>query len=263
MPGFISDHSYMQGPGQESDSVLLEDTVSNSASVLDWSTRYADYQTVLGQTLGSQASSVQVMATEYNSVYTNPGKQSTSLVNGLFLAESVGSLLESGYTGGFAWDLRNGYSSSGENNSNLLYGWGEGGDDGQLGTAGDNSPPTTGPYIAYPGYYALQLASEIIQSGGQVVSTTSNYSDLDVYAVKESSGDLALTVININPTASLTEQFDLGLSVGRCGGGLAIWRGPGSGPKPKFQRGVGPGYVKCDAEPERSEFRAMLSPPTR
>ena len=69
--------------------------------------------------------------------------------------------------------------------------------------------PTTGPYVAYPGYYALQLASKIIQSGGQVVSATSNYSDLDVYAVKESSGDLELLVINANPAASLTEQFDL------------------------------------------------------
>ena len=75
--------------------------------MLDWTTRYADYQAVLQQTLGSQASSVQVMATEYNSVYTNPGKQSTSLVNGLFVAESLGSLLDSGYSGGFVWDLRN------------------------------------------------------------------------------------------------------------------------------------------------------------
>ena len=256
VPGFISDHSYMQGPGQESDSFLLDDTVSNSASVLDWSTRYADYQTVLGQTLGSQASSVQVMATEYNSVYTNPGKQSTSLVNGLFLAESVGSLLESGYTGGFVWDLRNGYSSSGENNSNLLYGWREGGDYGQLGTAGDNSPPTTGPYIAYPGYYALQLASEIIQSGGQVVSTTSNYSDLDVYAVKESSGDLALMVININPAASLTEQFDL--TGFPWGGAAEVWQYGVTQDRAQSQSSNGASglaNVKCDAEPERSEFQ--------
>ena len=40
------------------------------------------------------------MATEFNSVYTNPGKQSTSLVNGLFIANSIGSLLDSGYSGG-------------------------------------------------------------------------------------------------------------------------------------------------------------------
>jgi hypothetical protein len=55
----------------------------------------------------------------------------------------------------------------------------------------------------------MQLASKIILAGGQVVSATSNYSDLDVYAVKESSDDLELLVVNVNPAASLTQQFDL------------------------------------------------------
>ncbi len=221
VPGFISDHSYMQAPGQESDSFLLDDTVSDSSSVLDWSTRYADYETMLRQTLGSQASSVQVMATEYNSVYNDPGKQSTSLVNGLFVAESLGGLLDSGYSGGFVWDLRNYYDTS-QNNSNLLYGWREGGDYGQLGDPNTNSPPATGPYVAYSGYYALQLASKIITAGGEVVSATSNYSDLNVYAVKESSGDLALLVINANPAAALTEQFDL--TGFQPGGAAQVWQ---------------------------------------
>ena len=153
--------------------------LTNSGSVLDWSTRYAAYESVLQQTVGSQASSVQVMATEYNSVWADPGKQSTSLVNGLFVADSLGSLLDSGYSGGFVWDLRNAFDSS-QNNSNVLYRWREGGDYGQLGDPNDNSPPTTGPYVAYPGYDALQLASKIIQSGGEVVPATSNYSDLNV-----------------------------------------------------------------------------------
>ncbi len=149
VPGFISDHSYMQAPGAEGDSFLLDDTVSDSGNILNWTTRYADYETLLQQTLGSQASGVQVMATEYNSVYTDPGKQSTSLVNGLFEAESLGGLLDSGYSGGFVWDLRNGWST-GYNNSNLLYGWRDGGDYGQLGSSGVNSPPATGPTSRIP-----------------------------------------------------------------------------------------------------------------
>jgi autotransporter-associated beta strand protein len=214
VPGFISDHSYMQGAGYESDSGLLDNTVTQSGNVLDWTTRYADYQSDLQQTLGSQSSSVQVMATEYNSVAPgnvdqSPGKQSTSLVNGLFVAESLGGLMDSGYSGGFVWDLRNSWDTSSNNSSNLLYGWREGGDWGQLGDPNTNSPPTTGPYVAYPGYYALQLASKIIQSGGEVVSAASNYADLNVYAVTEASGDLELLVVNVNPDANLTEQFDL------------------------------------------------------
>jgi hypothetical protein len=206
VPGFISDHSYMQGPGQESDSTLLLDTVSDPNSVLDWSTRYGDYQALLQGVLGSRASSVQVMATEFNSVYTNPGKQSTSLVNGLFIADSIGSLLDSGYTGGFVWALRNSWGTGG-NNSPSLYGWRQGGDYGILGDPNTSNPPSTGPYVPYPGYFAEQLASKIVQSGGQVVMASSNFQDLTAYAVLETNGQLELLVINKDPDASLNEQF--------------------------------------------------------
>ncbi|MGA2256286.1 MAG: hypothetical protein ABSG53_16680, partial [Thermoguttaceae bacterium] len=208
VPNFISDHSYMQAPGSESDSYLLNDTVTDPSSALDWSTRYGLYQTLLQQTLSSQAASVQIMATEFNSVYSNPGKQSTSLVNGLFIANSLGSLLASGYSGGIVWDLRNGWDTS-ENNSNLLYGWREGGDYGILGPAGKNDAPYADTYVAYPSYFALQLASKLITAGGQVVPATSNYSDLDVYADMQPGGDLDLLVINTNPAAAITNQFNL------------------------------------------------------
>jgi alpha-N-arabinofuranosidase len=160
VPGFISDHSYMYGPGSESDSVLLNDTVSNPSSIDDWSTRYSDYQNILQETSGSKASSVHIMATEYNSNYGTPGKQMTSLVNGLFVADSIGSLLDSGYTGGLFWDLRNGWGTDG-NNSPTLYGWREGGDEGILGDPNYNDPPSTGPYIPYPNYFGDQLASKL------------------------------------------------------------------------------------------------------
>ena len=206
VPGFISDHSYMQAAGQESDSTLLLDTVSDPNSVLDWSTRYALYQSLLQEVLGSQAGGVQVMATEFNSVYSNPGKQSTSLVNGLFIADSIGTLLDSGYTGGFVWDLRNGWDTS-ENNSPSLYGWRQGGDYGLLGDPNTSDPPSTGPYVPYPSYFAEQLASKIVQAGGQVVSASSNFQDLTAYAVLEANGQLELLVINKNPDADLDQQF--------------------------------------------------------
>ena len=50
-------------------------------------------------------------------------------VAGLFVADSVGSLLDSGYAGGVFWDLRNGWNTTG-NNSLLLYVWRQGGDEG-------------------------------------------------------------------------------------------------------------------------------------
>jgi alpha-L-arabinofuranosidase len=208
VPGFISDHSYMQQPGTENDSFLLNDTVSDSASILDWSTRYSDYETLLQQTLGARASGVKIMATEFNSVSYNSGKQTTSLVNGLFIADSLGSLIDSGYSGGYVWDLRSGWYTD-YNNSASLYGWREGGNYGLLGAPDTVDPPDTGPYVPYPSYFAEQLVSEMAQTGGQAVSAVTDVSGESVYAVKQADGDVDLLVINKSPTASLTDQFDL------------------------------------------------------
>jgi hypothetical protein len=221
VPGFISDHSYMQGPGGESDSFLLFNTVSNPTSLLDWSTRYVDYQSLLQATLGTRGSNLHVMATEFNSVYASPGKQSTSLTNGLFIADSIGSLLESGYTGGFVWDLRNGWDTS-QNDSPSLYGWRQGGDYGLLGAPDTSLPPGTGPYVPYPNYFAEQLASKIVQGGGQVVSSSSNYDGLTVYAVKEANGHLEILAVNKNQDAALPEQINL--QGFQANGAASVWQ---------------------------------------
>ena len=89
MPGFLSDHNYMQNAGSESDSNLLLDTDTDPSSPDDWAARAAAYETDLINELGPAGYNVQLLATEFNSVNTNPGKQTTSLVNGLFVADSL------------------------------------------------------------------------------------------------------------------------------------------------------------------------------
>jgi hypothetical protein len=220
VPGFISDHNYVQGPGSENDYNLLNATVTQSGNILNWATRYSDYENSLNETVGTtNAATVQVMTTEYNTVYSDPGKQSTSLVNGLFVAESLGVLLDTNYVGGIIWDLRNGFSTS-QNNSNLLYGWREGGDYGLLG--GGSDAPITATNEPYPDYFALQLCSKIVESGGEVVSASDNYGELYTYAVKEADGDLDLLVINANPAAAITNQFDI--SGFNPSGSATVWQ---------------------------------------
>ncbi len=205
--GFISDHNYVQAPGSENDATLLLDTVSDPDSELDWAVRAADYTSLLDQYLGPN-NNVQLLATEFNSVYADPGKQTTSLVNGLFVADSLGSLLETSYDGADVWDLRNGWQT-GDNNSSSLYGWREGGDYGLLGSSSDVDPPSTGTYVPYPTYFAEQLASMIIQAGGEVVQASSSDQDLAVYAVLEASGHLDMLVINKSATSAETGNFQI------------------------------------------------------
>ena len=207
--GWISDHNYMQEPGSESDSTLLEGTSSNSSSGTDWSNRAAVYHMLLQQKLGNTAASqVQLLATEYNSVSYNPGKQTTSLVDGLFFADALGSLLQAGYAAGVSWDLHNSYET-GNNNSASLYGWRNGGDYGLLGSANDNDAPASAPNVPYPTYFAEQLVSKFEHAGDTVVSVASNDPNLTVYGVREANGHLTLLAINKSSTAALTGQFQI------------------------------------------------------
>lgn len=203
-PGFISDHNYMQQPGSESDSFLLQDTVSDAASSLSWASRSSGYRSQLSEYLGSAGNSVELLATEYNSVAYNPGKQTTSLVNGLFAADSIGAMLETSYDGGYFWDLRNGWQT-GDNNSASLYGWRQGGDYGMIGS--DGTSPATGDYVPYPTYFAEELASKIAVNGASVLKVTGTSSTFSTYAVLESDGDIDLLVINKSSSATQTATF--------------------------------------------------------
>ncbi len=210
-PGFISDQMYLQNPGTESDSFLLNDTTTDTGQTggdpTDWVDRASDYEADLQTYLGStNASQVQLIESTVNDTSYNPGKQTTSLVSGLWLADSIGSILGTSWDGMYYTALR-AYWTSTDNNSSSLYGWRDGGDYGLIGIGG--TAPESGPYIAYPTYFAEELSAKLAQSGGIVVQTGSDNSLLDAYAVLEPNGHLDIMVINKDPNNDLTEQFQI------------------------------------------------------
>jgi hypothetical protein len=210
-PGFLSDHNYMFDPGHENDANLLlhsatDPHASGYGGPINWAGRAQAYRNLITQYLGSAGAGVQLLATEFNSVSYNPSNQTTSLVNGLWLADALGGILQTEYNAAVLWDLRNGYDTSHTNSS--LYGWRPGGDYGILGS-GNGSPPATGTYVPYPTYFAEQLLSRMAQPGGTVVQASSDDPNLTAYAIKEANGHLELLVINKNATTDLTEQFNI------------------------------------------------------
>ena len=100
-PDFVIYHRYEQGPGGESDLFLL-----NSAS--SWANDAAAIRQMVNDYSGPKAHRVELAVTEHNSVFSNPGKQTTSLVNGLFYADALGNLLKTEFNALLWWDLRNG-----------------------------------------------------------------------------------------------------------------------------------------------------------
>ncbi|MCX6975753.1 MAG: alpha-L-arabinofuranosidase, partial [Verrucomicrobia bacterium] len=100
-PDFVVYHHYPQSPGTENDAILLQASSS-------WSVDAADLRAQLNDYLGATAASgVELICTEHNSVFTTPGKQSTSLVNGLFYADSLCALMHTEFNALVGWNLRN------------------------------------------------------------------------------------------------------------------------------------------------------------
>jgi hypothetical protein len=140
-PDFLICHRYEQNAGQESDAYLLQAADSAQSG---WAADAALLRTALTDYLGPAGSRVELCVTENNSVHNNPGKQISNLVNALYLADSLGSLLQTEFNSKIWWDLRNGWTSpiSDGNNSSTLYGWRLFGDYGVVSTSNSSLPPT-------------------------------------------------------------------------------------------------------------------------
>ena len=195
-PDFLIYHRYAQAPGAESDQGLL---LSNGT----WSTDAADLRQQLNDYLGAAAASVELDCTENNSVYSNPGKQTTSLVNGLFLADSICAAMNTEFNSVVWWDLRNGQETT-NNNSSSLYGWRPYGDYGVT-----DSVDPAGPADTYPTWYVEKLLQHFARGGDQLVTSTSDYPYLSVCAAQRTGGGLTLLVVN----KSASTAFNANISV--------------------------------------------------
>jgi hypothetical protein len=195
-PDFVVYHRYEQGPGGESDLFLL-----NSAA--SWGNDATALRQMLDDYLGRKARQVEIACTEHNSVFSNPGKQTTSLVNGLFYADAIGNLLKTELNAMLWWDLRNG-QEAGNNNSASLYGWRRYGDYGIV-----NAADPAGPADRYPTFYVNKLLKYFARGGEKVVQASSDYGSLGVYAVKGDDHSLRILVINKHPSAALNATISL------------------------------------------------------
>jgi hypothetical protein len=193
-PDFIIYHRYPEAPGAESDTGLLQSSGS-------WATDAGDLRQQLNDYLGTSAGSVELACTENNSVYSNPGKQTTSLVNGLFLADSIGTAMKTEFNAVIWWDMRNGQDTA-NNNSSSLYGWRLYGDYGIV--TGANP---AGPADRYPSYYVAKLLQYFARGGDRLAPAGSDYNLLSPYAALRADGSLTLLVINKSAATALNANI--------------------------------------------------------
>lgn len=196
---FVIVHWYPQEPWQETDAGLL---ASPQHATLGVSAMMTKLKALIAQYGGGR--NIEVMVTETNSVTYNPGKQTLSIVNAMFIADNMVSWIENGAANVSVWGLHNGAVWG--NASPSLFGSSAYGDYGILSNGQSGEPAANTPF---PTYYGMKMASLLGRPGDTLVRTTSSSALLTAHAVRQASGALALLLINKDPANAATANVAL------------------------------------------------------
>jgi len=166
---FVEFHYYAQAPGQESDTYLVQQAAPALAqSVAALRSEMTSY---------GVAGSVPIYLGELGSVYSNPGKQTTSITQALFAGQVIADLMTAGVPRA-TWWLGNGGCSDASNGnfSPQLYGWQTFGgymifSDG-LPEYGCPSAPSLPLGVLLPTARAYQVLEKFGDNGGKVLGST-------------------------------------------------------------------------------------------
>lgn len=218
---FVVVHWYPQAPTGESDAALLASPQSGETTSVSYTPGIPDIvaglKAEVAEYCGQHAGAVQIMVTETNSVSYNPGKQTVSLVDALFLDDAVMTWLENGVTSVDWWAIHD--SPFAGNVSSSLYGDYDFGDYGILSSGlicsnGAVEPAVDAPF---PAYYGLQMLRHLGDDGDNLLSATSSNGAISIHAVRREDGKLNVMLINKDPVTA----YDVTVSLGARVHGLA------------------------------------------
>ena len=197
-PDYLIHHHYPQW----TDPNNVANSPVNDASLLqstgNWATDSASLRQMITDYFGTGGTNIELVVTENNSDAGAQGRQSTSLVNGLYYADSFGQLLKTEFKGFVWWDLRNGTDTGGFFDPSI-YGWRTYGDLGMI----------NGLNTRHPTFYAAKLMQWFARPGDNILSPTSDYSYLSAFAARRANGSVSLFVVNKSMVTNLNAQFSL------------------------------------------------------
>ncbi len=197
-PDFLIYHLYPEStptetppPDNDSDPLVLQASSQIAGDAANLRMMITDY-------FGSGGANIELVCTENNSDSGAEGRQMTSLVNGLYLADTLAQFMKTEFNAYTWWDLRNGAGTTGSFDP-TLYGWRNVGDEGLIG----------GLNTFYPDYYAMKLMQYFVRPGDTVLNASSDYLLLSAYASRHADGSLSLLVLNKDTAANFTAQINL------------------------------------------------------
>ncbi|HEU5351534.1 MAG TPA: hypothetical protein VFU55_08040 [Terracidiphilus sp.] len=207
---FVELHYYPEAPGSENDTALVQQLAQGLTT---------DINIVKAELTKWGTPNTPIYIGEMGSVFSDPGKQSWSITQGLYAGQMLGEMMNDGVARATWWI---GFGNCNGNNGNVsssLYGWQNFGAynifaDGSGDTGGTNNSPcnyNNGPIGSMsPTARAYQLFSKIAVDGEFVLtsSVTGDPTDIRAYAATNNGGT-ALFLFNLNKTTSLPITISL------------------------------------------------------
>ena len=196
---FVEYHFYAQAPGSESDTYLVQQAAQAFTTAIN---------SVKADLTSAGKSGTPIYVGELGSVYSNPGKQTSSITQALYAGQVLGEMMNDGVDRATWWIGFGGCSdASGGNFSSSLYGWQNFGgymvfSDGTPEYGCTNATPVPVGTLL-PTARAFQLFSSVAVNGESVLSTSVSGDKTDVRAyAATNNGGTALVLFNLNETTS-------------------------------------------------------------
>lgn len=175
-------HHYPQHAGEENDFALLAAPQSLEEILPAVRRQVEEY--------GAPDKDYEVWLTEWNSVDFNPGPQTLSVVNGLFLADYLGVLSRHNIEHADYWDVHNSMTP-------------EGGDYGYLSRTG----APDGDNVPRPSYWAFRLAAEALR--GRLAMAETDNENVTAYLCEQPDGTGSLLIVNKQPQTKAEVKLDI------------------------------------------------------
>jgi len=193
---FVEYHYYPETPGEENDTFLVQQAAQELTTNIN---------TLRSELTKWGTPDTPIYVGEIGGAYSNPGKQSWSIAQGLYAGQVLGEMMNDGVSRLTWWIGFGNCNGTNGNDSTSLYGWQDFGaynvfSDGPS----DSTCPGAGPIgTMSPTARAFQLFSQMAVNGQTVLTATvtGDTTDVRAYAATNPNGT-ALLLFNDNETTS-------------------------------------------------------------
>jgi len=205
---FVEYHFYPETPGQENDTFLVQQAAQELTSNIN---------TIKSELNTAGKPNTPIYVGEIGGPYTNPGKQSWSITQGLYAGQVLGEMMNDGVSRLTWWIGFGNCNGTNGNDTSSVYGWQSFGAYNVFSDGlSEITCPNAGPIgTMSPTARAFQLFSKVAVNGESVLTATvaGDKTNVRAYAATASGGGTALVLFNLNENANAPVTITLsGLS---------------------------------------------------